>query len=403
MPETRSRHLAYTLDRIKSLLEFLGNPQNEYKVIHVAGTSGKTSTCYFLSSMLHANGQKVGLSVSPHVDEVNERVQINTKPISEKKFCSEFSLFLRKIKPSGIPLTYFEILVAFGFWEFARQKVDYVVVEVGVGGLLDGTNVFNHSDKVCVITDIGLDHTNILGKTLQAITSQKAGIIKSHNTVFVYEQNDEIMEVIREVSHQQQADLHEIWPLKPSELPKNLPLFQRRNWYLAISVFNFVRERDKLPEMSEQDLAKTTQIYIPARMELVRLKGKTLILDAAHNPQKLDALIKSVKLNYPKKSVAVLVGFNRSKQTKIRENLETMTSLVSHLIATDFVEINLERSSVDPLIIVEQCEEIGFHDWELIRDPKKACRKLLRRKEDVLLVTGSFYLLNSIRPIILKK
>jgi dihydrofolate synthase/folylpolyglutamate synthase len=402
IPESRSRREAYTLDRIGSLMEFLGNPQNTYKVVHVAGTSGKTSTCYYLSALLKASGQKVGLMVSPHVDEINERLQINGKPLAEKKFCQEFSIFLNAVTKSGITPTYFEILVAFAFWEFARQKVDYAVVEVGLGGLLDGTNVIKRKDKVCIITDIGLDHTEVLGKTITAIAAQKAGIIHPYNVVFCYEQGDEVMNVLREVCEQQQAELHEVWPLKNSELPAGLPLFQRRNWYLALQTFNNIVARDNLPGLTENGIAKTTKTYIPARMEIVNYKDKIMILDGAHNSQKLHALMASVTKEFKGQPINALIAFKGSKQVNMRNNLQEILPHCANLFITNFVIEKTELFSVDPLKLVEHSEALEYHNWKVVPDPVKAFRELLKRKEPVILVTGSFYLLNYIRPLILK-
>jgi len=402
MSETRSRRHAYTLDNMKALMEYLGHPQNAYKAVHVAGTSGKTSTAHYLSALLRASGKKVGLSISPHVDEVNERVQINTHPLTEKKFCSEFRLFIRRIAKSEVRPSYFEVLVSFAFWEFAREKVDYAVIEVGLGGLLDGTNVMSRADKVCVITDIGYDHTAVLGKTLEAISAQKAGIILPTNVVFSYDQDEEIMNVLREVCDQQQAELHEIWPLKAAELPKNMPLFQRRNWYLALSVHHYLQERDGLPELDESLLSQTTTTYIPARMEILHYKEKTIILDAAHNPQKLSTLVKSIKHAFPKQPMACAVAFTRTKQSEVRDSLQELVKATSHLIATSFSSKDTGRIATDPLDIVDGCESLGFEAWELVPDPAEALRKLLGREEPVLLVTGSFFLLNHIRPLIMK-
>jgi len=397
MSETKSRRHAYTLERMLLLMEYLGNPQNSYKTIHVAGTSGKTSTSYYLSALLGAAGARVGLSVSPHIDEINERVQINNKLLSEKRFCSSFSKFVSVVEKSGIKPTYFEMVVAFAFWEFARQKVDYAVVEVGLGGLLDGTNVMSRADKICVITDIGYDHTSTLGKSLEAIAAQKAGIIKPHNPVFAYDQDEDVMAVVREVSSQQQADFHEVWPLKSGELPTNLPLFQRRNWYLAVKVFEHVAKRDDLPALTEEDMSYTTLVRIPARMEVIKYKDKTIILDGAHNPQKLTALAKSVKHAYPKQEVACLVSFIRTKQLKVNENLRAILPLCSHMIVTEFVIKDTEKFSTNALKIVEKAEELGFEGWEMIADPAKAFSALLKRKEPVLLVTGSFFFLHDLR------
>lgn len=403
MPENRSRREAYTLDRVVALMEYLGNPQESYKVLHVAGTSGKTSTCYYLSSLLKASGQKVGLTVSPHIDEVNERVQVNGRPLTENKFCKEFSIFLGHIKKSGITPTYFELLVAFAYWEFARQKVDYAVVEVGLGGLLDGTNVVKRKDKVCVITDIGLDHTEVLGKTITAIAAQKAGIVHPYNVVFSYEQGSDVMMVLREVCEQQQAELHEIWPLRVSELPKVLPLFQRRNWYLALMAYQYVVKRDRLQELPAQGVAETTKTYIPARMEIIEFKGKTIILDGAHNAQKLQALMASIRQKFKGQPISALVAFKSKKQSHVRYSLQELVPYCSHIFLSSFVMDDVDVVSVDPLKLVEHCEALDYQDWRVIPDPSQAFRALLKRKEQILLVTGSFYLLNYIRPLVLNK
>ncbi|HTE22241.1 MAG TPA: Mur ligase family protein [Candidatus Limnocylindria bacterium] len=401
MSETRSRRHAYTLERMKALTAYLGNPQDSYPVIHVAGTSGKSSTCHYLSSLLTVGGKKVGLSISPHVDEVNERVQINTRSLGEKKFCRDLTLFLQEVDKSGVKPTYFELLVAFAFWEFAREKVDYAVVEVGLGGLLDGTNVMTRSDKVCVITDIGYDHTDTLGKTLTAITAQKAGIILPTNVVFAYNQVPEVMDVLREVCDQQQARLHELQPPRLDRLPKNLPLFQRRNWHLAHRVYDYLAERDSLTSLDRQTLIRSTEVHIPARMEVLKYRGKTLILDGGHNPQKLGMLMKSVVHAYPRQSIACTVAFVRTKQTKVRDNLSVLVPHMSHCVVTGFSREETEHFSVDPLKLVAACEELDYHAWELEPDPARALQKLLARPEDVLLVTGSFFLLNTIRPLIM--
>src|SRR5581483_7745687 len=161
----------YTLDTINAVMELVGNPQDKVKVLHVAGTSGKTSTAYYLASLLKANGASVGLCVSPHLIEVNERVQIDLKPLPERDFCDGLGQFWDLATSTGLKPSYFEMLVAFPYWEFARRGLDYVVMEVGVGGLLDGTNVVHSENKVCIITDIGLDHTKLLGDTIPEIAA----------------------------------------------------------------------------------------------------------------------------------------------------------------------------------------------------------------------------------------
>lgn len=403
VPPLRSFRGAYTLERMQKLMDELGNPQNNYKTIHIAGTSGKTSTSYYMTAMLRIAGQKVGLTVSPHIDEVNERVQINLKPLTETKFCSEFSIFMNLVEKTVLNPTYFELLVAFAFWEFAREDVDYAVIEVGLGGLLDGTNVIARADKICVITDIGLDHTQVLGESITAITAQKAGIIHPHNPVFAYEQGEEVMNVLREVTSQLQAELHEIWPLKASELPRNLPLYQRRNWYLALIVYDFISKRDMLPSLDENQLADTTDTHIPARMEVVKVRGKTIVLDGAHNAQKMQALVASMKQRFKGRTCAVMFSLIQSRNSRTLSALSEITSLANRIIITRFdTEQDLRKKSVEPLKVAKLCDKIGYDKYEVIETPEEALQKLMSSNENVLLITGSFYLLNHLRPVLWK-
>jgi dihydrofolate synthase / folylpolyglutamate synthase len=403
VPPSRSMRGAYTLDRMRILMRYLGNPQDTYKVIHVAGTSGKTSTCYYITSLLKQAGCKVGLTVSPHISEVNERVQINLEPLPEAIFCKEFSLFLDQVEQSEVSPTYFELLVAFAYWEFARQKVAYAVVEVGLGGLLDATNVISQADKMCIITDIGLDHTDVLGRTIPEIASQKAGIIQPHNSVIMYEQADTVMTVVREVCEQVHADLHEVWELSPGQLPPNLVLFQGRNWYLAYRAYDAIADRDGLSELSESQLADSTVVTVPARMETFVYKDKIIILDGAHNAQKMHALAASVRKAYGKQKVALLISLVQSKNFKLRTSLEEVLAAADHAIITGFdTTQDMRKQSVKPIKIAEHCLDLGFNSIEMIENPQEAFRHLIKRPEPVLLVTGSFYLLNHIRPLVLR-
>ena len=388
---------SYTLDRMFDLMNFLGNPQNQLKIIHVAGTSGKTSTAYYLASLLGATGKKVGLTVSPHIAEINERVQINLIPLPEAEFCRELSVFLDLVEKSKIEPSYFELLVAFAFWEFERQKVDYAVIEVGLGGLLDGTNVIDRTDKLCVITDIGLDHMQRLGKTISAISEQKAGIIGKRNVVFTYFQSSVVNDVFKRVSKKQHAQLHEIDDHRLDQSLDFLPKFQRRNLGLAIKVIEYMLRRDKLGALSKEQIFTAAKIKIPGRMEVFAIRDKTLILDGAHNAQKLRALVLSIREKFPTEPIAVLVSLSSNAPGAIEE--------ISRLTRFSFITTfsggqDLPRHSIDTKSMEILFKMYGI-DSKVIVDPKKALKKLLKRREKILLVTGSFFLLNELRPIIL--
>ncbi|MET0779541.1 MAG: Mur ligase family protein [Candidatus Saccharimonadales bacterium] len=392
-----------SLDYMRDLLDYLGNPQNQLRVIHVAGTSGKTSTAYYAAALLTASGKKVGLTVSPHVDFLNERVQIDMVPLPEKAFVQALNEFMARVEEGGFTPTYFELLCAFAFWEFARQKVDYAVIEVGVGGLLDNTNLVSRTDKVCILTDIGFDHMSVLGYTLPEIAAQKAGIIQLHNAVFCWRQGREVMEMFVAAARQRQADLH---VLDKSQLGAEygfLPLFQRRNFELArhAAQFTLKRDGDQLPPDEAVLLAAHT--LVPARMEIRHIQGKTVIIDGSHNPQKLQALAESIQAQFPGQKVAVLVGFAKSRapENRIEAGTHELLQLAAHLIITSFViNRNDPHYSIDPQSMAKACDAEGYTAYEIIEEPVAAFQALIKRPEPIVVVAGSFYLLNTIRPLL---
>jgi len=392
IPSTKA--VRYTLERMLSLMTFVGNPQDTLKIIHIAGTSGKTSTAYYAAALLVANGFKVGLCVSPHIDSIAERAQINLQTLPEEIYCQELGIFLDLVARSRLQPTYFEVLVAFSFWLFAKQGVDYAVIEVGLGGLLDSTNVVHRNDKICIITDISYDHTEILGKSLSEIATQKAGIIYKDNPVFMHPQVPEIMAVIKGKSRDKDALLEvaetdkELLLLRAFQA---LPEFQQRNFSLAYGALKHIL---KQPEATE----KALRVSIPARMEEVQWSGKTIILDGSHNEQKITALEQAIKKKYSNQSILLVVSFGENKTTSLEDNLKILHQISSHIIVTEF-HLAKEgiRKSIGPSVIRPVAENLGF----LVTtedNPEKAFEYALTQPEKILLVTGSFYLLNHIRP-----
>src|SRR5664279_395217 len=163
-----------SVDTLRALLDHLGNPERSYRIIHVAGTSGKTSTAYLIRGLLEAAGFRPGLTVSPHVVAVNERVQVAGVPLPEDRFVAYVNEFLPHAQSLDRELTYFELGVGLALWVFAQEKVEYAIVEVGIGGTRDATNALQSPDKVCVVSAVGLDHTELLGDSVDAIAMHKA-------------------------------------------------------------------------------------------------------------------------------------------------------------------------------------------------------------------------------------
>ncbi len=387
-----------TLRRIQPLMKLLGNPQERLRVIHIAGTSGKTSTAYFLSALLGVSGKKVGLTVSPHVDSVTERVQINNKPLTDAVFCSELAEFLAIVRQAPEPPSYFELLYAFSVWVFVRQEVDYAVVETGMGGLFDATNVVTRSDKVCVITDIGFDHTHILGTTLPEIAAQKIGIVHDHNEVFTYKQDDQVMRVFTDWAAKHHATLNITTQAAERQATtldfSGIPPYQEHNWLLAYKVYRYLTEQDNLPNLTSKVLLQTLRTRIPARMDTRKLQNKTVIMDGAHNVQKMTAFLNSFKALYPHTKPAVLIALKHNKDYQGVADL--LSKVAARIIVTTFSSSqDLPVESMDPQLLAQ-----AFNTAipvQIVADPLAATRALLTSPEPIGVITGSFYLLSEIR------
>lgn len=399
IPKPGLMHHNYKLERMGQLMDLLDNPQNAYKVVHVAGTSGKTSTSYFIRGLLQTAGQKTGLTVSPHIQSITERIQINGDPISDEKFIAYLNQLLEKISHSDIHPTYFELLMALAYMVFRDEKVDYAVIETGLGGLLDATNVITRSDKLCVITDIGLDHTEVLGQTVQEIALQKSGIVQPGNTL-VLQHQDALVEqvIINEAKVRGSGDVLLVPSVAHSD---HLPVFQRRNWAAAAAAYDVIAMRDGLPAMQQLDTHEAMLHQPPGRMELFQVHGKTVILDGAHNPQKLHALVESLQeKNYS--SLSVLVSFVSSKHDLLDDSLRELRPIVDDIVVTDFTVMrDVGKSASLSGDIVAAAHRVGYSSVTEISDPRVALGHLLASSAPVVLVTGSLYLVAQIRDVLL--
>ncbi len=391
-----------TLGRTERLMAHLGDPQKKLRIIHVAGTSGKTSTTNYIAALLHATGKKVGHTVSPHVAGLNERVQINCQPLSEKQFCAYMSEFLPKLEGAPDIPTWFEVLIAFTFWVFTeKEAVDYAVMETGLGGLQDSTNVAARADKLCVLTDIGFDHMHILGDRLGAIAHQKAGIIHENNVTLMYEQDEEVLRVVRYwVSQQEGAELYTFAQNKLEEVYKDgfvdgLPLYQKRNWLLAWAVYRFVCRRDGIRMPSAKAVRNTQKMTVPGRMEVIEIEGKQIVLDGAHNEQKVTAMAKSFRAKFPGVKPVVLMALKEGKELKTIAPI--LASLASEVIVTQFSEVqDLPFGAMDPHEIAKVLEQYKLR-VTAEADTTKALHQFVKKTEDVGLVTGSFFLIAELK------
>ena len=389
----------FGLKRQRFLLNLLQNPQNKLKVIHVAGTSGKGSTAYLISLVLSSLGFKVGLHLSPHLIDIRERIQINNSLIFEKKFLqnlNEIIPFFEKMRSSRFgPPSYFEILVALAFYSFDKERVDYAIIETGMGGLYDGTNTVENSNKISVITRIGLDHTEVLGSTIEKIALQKAGIINKNSTVISALQEFSAKKVIQTVAKKQNAKL--IWAGKEKKI--NLGLkgdFQQENCALALKTVSILKKRDGFIINYSKINPVLQNARFFGRFDVIQKKNKTIVLDGAHNPQKMSSFIQSLKKEYSKSEFIFVLAFKKNKDFK--GMIDSLLPFARKIILTSFFSSKQDmlNCSCEPKEVADYLKSKNFCAFCIEPNSKKALVKALREKNSVSVVTGSLYLLSEI-------
>lgn len=402
------------LDNIKRLLELLGNPQEKLKIIHVAGTNGKGSTCSFISTILKEFDYKVGLYTSPFLEVFNERIRINNENISDKDIGRIVSIIKEKIeimvdKGFDYP-TEFEIVTAMAFYYYFENNVDFVVLEVGLGGKYDATNVINKSE-VSVITPISIDHINVLGNTISKIASEKAGIIKENSTVFIYNQSDEAKNVIKKVCNDKNSKFFEVLfddiKIKHSDINyqefdyknyKNLKInligeHQIKNSILAINVVEFILS--KYNKKIDEDKLKLGLLNTKWAGRIEKIKENPLfIIDGAHNEDGAKSLSKVLDKNFKNKNLTLLLGMLEDKE--IDKVLEILIPYFNKVVTTNVS--NPRTISCDDLK-----EKISNYVKEVysIDNLEEALNFTLKNsdKDDIIISCGSLYLIGEIRRL----
>ena len=316
------------LDRIRELCERLGNPQNELSFIHVAGTNGKGSFCSMLDSVLRAASYKVGLFTSPYIKEFNERIRFDGENIPNDEL-AEITEYIKPIADAMADKpTEFELITAIGLEYFKRKGCDVVILEAGMGGRLDSTNIIPRS-LLSIITGISLDHTAFLGNTVEAIAKEKAGIIKTGGTVMYFGKDEGAKNVIKAKADEMSARF--IAPDKSSLALKSCSLdgctFDFDHWKnVEISLLGLYQPENASNVLLAVDELRALGMNIPdeavynglkkarwlARFEVLS-KNPLVIFDGAHNPEGIDAAVESVKYYFGDEKVCVLTGVMRDK------------------------------------------------------------------------------------------
>ena len=402
----------HTLKNIKKLMEEFDNPQDKIKTIHIAGTNGKGSTAKMLTSVL-SKKNRCGIFTSPYMVKINEEISINGVDISDEDFCN----LIDRIKPvaekldnEGFHVTYFEFMTSMAFLYFYEKKVDVAVIEVGLGGSLDSTNIIK-SPLASVITSISMDHMNVLGSTIEEIAENKAGIIKKNRPVFVYPQTyREAYEVIIKKAKKENSTISTVKKedVEIIEESQNGNVFnfksyekiktnlrghhQVYNASLAVLVLDFLKKDFRL---TNEDIREgIEEAYNPGRLDLVNDKPKVL-LDGAHNKEAIDSLITSLEnFDYDK----LIIGFSILKDKDHKDIIKKISQIADKLIIT-FIDDN--PRAMNTLDIKKEAED--FMDEIVIIDDNKRAFDYsvkLARDEDLVLWCGSLYLVGKILSFI---
>jgi len=411
------------LERIVELTKRIGNPQKNYKTIHVTGTNGKGSVTNALSYIFRYQGMKVGTFTSPHLVSINERIKINGENISDEDFIQTFLEMEHEIKEMDIKgedyaPSFFEITTAMALKYFEKQKVDIAIIEVGLGGRLDATNVID--SDIAVITSISKDHVKTLGDSLEKIAYEKAGIIKKDNYLVLgnIEENPKkvILEKAKEVGvkkifeegkdyyssnhrfeiNQNTMDYYGVNVGIKDLVFKANGSFQMSNIATTLATIEAYQSKFNV-NLSVDSIRKALkEFYWEGRFDYSEINGKKIVFDGAHNFSAAEQLKSSVKIYFPEQRKIALIGILEDKD--YINMAKIFSSIFDKIIITT---VPTERGKHPELIFEEFKKHLA--DLEFISDPIEGFNKLLLEKSDIYFVTGSLYLVGKIKESLFNK
>lgn len=406
--------------RMEWMMEKLGHPEKKFNSIHIAGTNGKGSTVAYLTSLFQAAGLIVGSFTSPHIMSFNERISIKGKPVSDEEVVSLVNHILplyEEISRTELGgLTEFEVVTSMMFLYFASVQPDVVLMEVGLGGLFDSTNVVQ--PKLSVITTIGLDHIKILGNTIEEIAFQKAGIIKAHTPVILGNIQEKAKKVLVKNAKEKNAEVEsygEDFCAKNNHSGENFHEYfdycskdrditdleiglmgqhQIENAVTSVQAFRKFCSLTDFPYTDGQIKQGLYEAFWPVRLEIIS-QNPFILLDGAHNEPAMEVLLETMKSHFPHQKVKVLFAAITTKELeKIGPLLQQIPHSEIHLTTFDFPKAATLEDLKERLGIAGTIEH---SDWRL------ALTELIKElgKDELLLVTGSLYFLSDVRQYLL--
>ncbi len=416
--------IRFGLSRIRRVLKELGDPHKHLKIIHIAGTNGKGSTAAFLSSILCEQGYRVGLYTSPHLNDLRERIRIvesnecGKDCISTKDIAQLIEYIAGKIESLQLQLTFFEFITVIAFLYFAIGNADYVILEVGMGGRLDATNAISAA-LVSIITNIDYDHMSFLGKSLERIAREKAGIIKRNSNVITAVKQKKILKIFRNICSQKKAKLINVCSREESvRLSSRTTVFDYRGLYnnfnnLKISLTGRHQIDNALCALAAVEVMQKNGVTLsldsvykglskafwPGRLELIN----NILLDGAHNPAGMRSLVNTLNSGvFQMHKLVLVIGILRDKDiTNIIKELQLLNNIYRIIITrpdcdraqdTDVLTCEFNRCFSHNIIICE----------ETIEDAIKKARGIVTHK-DLICITGSLYTVGEARNILLQE
>lgn len=374
-----------SLENLVVLDKTLNSPHKDLNIIHVAGTKGKGSVCMLLEFYLRSLNFKTGLFTSPHLYRVNERVRLNGASLSNQQFAEMIADFRSKMeKDEDKTLSYFEIMTLASFLYFKKNNVDWLILETGLGGRLDATNIVN--PKISVITRIDLDHIHLLGNTHALIAAEKAGIIKKNTPIVALQQKEDVNLVFENTATILNAPL----TFAPSTFSnykdfKELNSAEIENFSVVKTTINQINQLYGI-EFNEMKLNNLLNLKLPGRYETFIYKDKTIVLDVAHNAISYEKLVEKMKLKFPNKKIAFVFNSSRDKDiTKIKT-----------IIVNNFKEIYILPVQNNPRVFSPKELRETLQIGTPLEDFKTGINQILNQQNDVVLFTGSFYLISEV-------
>ncbi len=405
------------LENVTALMEALGWPDEGQRIIHITGTNGKGSVCEMMSQILQQGGYKVGTFNTPYFNVHNECIRINNEMISDDmlfELMNQIEPVLKQLESEDRLPSGFEILTALALLYFKNMKVDFVILEVGLGGRLDATNVIK-SSILTIITKIAMDHQGFLGNSLEDIAREKSGIIKKHGLVLVPEQASNVMDIIKSKCIEQKAKLNTLKSneIKDIELSENGIVFkykeesyklsmagkyQAYNASIAIEAMRLLKAYGYLPVSNEQIKKGIEVTKWTGRFEKVTEKP-LCFLDGAHNVDGILALTETIEM-LPKRRTIAIIGMLKDKE------IDAMLKIIMPYIDTCIVTKPLNPRAEDTKILAQKVK--GYIDEVYIREEIKEAYELaleqVHENEEVQIIGyGSLYMIGELRKIIIEE